>query len=41
VVNRLGTVFEPIPVSNVTNDGYNDVYAQLMMAFTDGGRFTP
>ena len=41
IINRIGLEFQPIPVSSVTNDGFSDLYAQLMMTFTDGGKFTP
>ena len=41
IIGRIGMEFEPIPVSSVTNDGFSDLYAQLMMTFTDGGKFTP
>ncbi|MCW4013477.1 MAG: ATP/GTP-binding protein [Candidatus Bathyarchaeota archaeon] len=41
IINRIGLEFQPIPVSSVTNDGFSDLYAQLMMTFTDGGKFSP
>ncbi len=41
IINRIGLEFQPIPLSSVTNDGFSDLYAQLMMTFTDGGKFTP
>ena len=41
IINRIGLEFQPIPISSVTNDGFSDLYAQLMMTFTDGGKFTP
>jgi GTPase SAR1 family protein len=41
IINRIGLEFQPIPISSVTNDGFNDLYAHLMITFTDGGKFTP
>ncbi|MFH2112565.1 MAG: ATP/GTP-binding protein [Candidatus Bathyarchaeota archaeon] len=41
VIERLGVEFSPIPVSSSTNEGFNDLYADLMRVFTDGGKFTP
>jgi GTPase SAR1 family protein len=41
VINRLGVEFAPIPVSSSNNMGFNDLYGQLMLTFTDGGKFTP
>jgi GTPase SAR1 family protein len=41
IINRIGLEFQPIPISSSTNDGFSDLYAQLMMTFTDGGKFTP
>ena len=41
IINRIGLEFQPIPISSATNDGFSDLYAQLMMTFTDGGKFTP
>jgi GTPase SAR1 family protein len=41
VINRLGVDFAPIPVSSSNNMGFNDLYGQLMLTFTDGGKFTP
>jgi hypothetical protein len=41
IISRIGMEFEPIPVSSVTNDGFNDLYAHLMLTFTDGGKFSP
>lgn len=41
IINRLGMDFNPIPVSSMNNDGFSEVYAQLMLTFTDGGKFTP
>jgi GTPase SAR1 family protein len=41
IIGRIGMEFEPIPMSSVNNEGFSDLYAQLMMTFTDGGRFTP
>jgi GTPase SAR1 family protein len=41
VIDRLGVEFAPIPVSSVTNEGFNYLYAELMRVFTEGGRFTP
>ena len=35
VIGRLGLEFAPVPVSSATNEGFNDLYAQLMLAFTD------
>jgi hypothetical protein len=40
VINRLGIEFAPIPISSLTNNGFNDLYGQLMLTFTDGGKFT-
>lgn len=41
VIGRLGVEFAPVPVSSTTNEGFSDLYAQLMLTFTDGGKFTP
>jgi hypothetical protein len=41
VINRLGIEFAPIPISSSNNMGFNDLYGQLMLTFTDGGKFTP
>jgi len=41
IIGRIGMEFEPIPVSSVNNEGFSDLYAQLMLTFTDGGKFTP
>jgi len=41
IIGRIGMEFEPIPMSSVTNDGFSDLYAHLMLTFTDGGKFTP
>lgn len=41
VINRLGVEFAPIPISSSTNQGFNDLYGQLMLTFTDGGKFSP
>lgn len=41
VIERLGVEFSPIPVSSQTNEGFNELYADLMRVFTDGGKFTP
>jgi len=41
IINRIGLEFQPIPISSVTNDGFSDLYAHLMITFTDGGKFTP
>jgi GTPase SAR1 family protein len=40
IINRLGIEFAPIPISSLTNNGFNDLYGQLMLTFTDGGKFT-
>ena len=41
IIGRIGMEFEPIPISSVNNEGFSDLYAQLMLTFTDGGKFTP
>jgi GTPase SAR1 family protein len=41
IIGRLGMQFEPIPISSITNDGFSNLYANLMLTFTDGGKFTP
>ena len=41
VIERLGVEFSPIPVSSSTNEGFNELYADLMRVFTDGGKFSP
>jgi GTPase SAR1 family protein len=41
IINRLGVEFAPIPVSSSTNMGFNDLYGQMMLTFTDGGKFSP
>jgi len=41
IISRIGLEFQPIPISSMTNDGFSELYAHLMMTFTDGGKFTP
>ncbi|MFC1802999.1 hypothetical protein ACFL0D_03420, partial [Thermoproteota archaeon] len=41
IISRMGMEFEPIPISSVTNDGFSELYAHLMLTFTDGGKFSP
>ena len=41
IISRLGVEFAPIPVSSSTNMGFNDLYGQMMLTFTDGGKFSP
>jgi GTPase SAR1 family protein len=41
VIDRLGVEFSALPVSSITNEGFNYLYAELLRVFTDGGKFTP
>jgi GTPase SAR1 family protein len=41
VINRIGVDFSPIPVSSVTTEGFDYLYAELMRVFTAGEKFTP
>lgn len=41
VINRLGIEIMPVPFSTKTNLGFNRLYSELSLVFTEGEPFTP